>query len=120
MRMPAIPYWITLSLCCAVFELGTQLSASAAAGDVIRWGSNAGGPLNVPANATNAVSVCAGRYHALALRADGTVVGWGDNSVGETTVPEDATNVVAIAAGGAHSLALRANGTVLVWGDDGP
>jgi uncharacterized repeat protein (TIGR03803 family) len=83
------------------------------------------------------VSVSAGLYHALALRADGTVFAWGsdgaeplDSSIygqlgvgglvsGETNAPVQSTNltqIVAIAAGAYHSVALDASGHVWTFG----
>ena len=83
------------------------------------WGNNAYGQTNIPAAATNVITIVVGSYHNLALQADGTVVAWGNNAHGQTNVPVKATNVVAIAAGGAHSLALLANGSVVAWGWNG-
>jgi Regulator of chromosome condensation (RCC1) repeat len=83
---------------------------------------------------TDAVAVCAGMSHSLALRADGTVVGWGGNGLGEATGEKTLppgprttngvvrfaghilSNVTAIAAGRTHSLALKGDGTVVAWG----
>lgn len=91
------------------------LSARAAAGqEVIAWGNNFHGQLNVPASATNVIAVAAGGYHSLALRADGTVVAWGAIS----PVPSDLAEVQAIASGVFHAVALRSNGTLVVWGDN--
>ncbi len=80
---------------------------------LVTWGFNDAGQLNVPAGLTNVTAVAAGRVHCLALKADGTVVAWGDNSHGQSTVPPGLANVVAIAAGNSGSLALRADGTVV-------
>jgi len=76
---------------------------------------------------TDVVSVAAGGYHSVALRADGTVWAWGWNAVGQvgdgTTMDRHApvrvpalSGVVAVAAGLYHSLAVRADGTVWAWG----
>jgi hypothetical protein len=64
------------------------------------------------------ITLAAGYWHSLALKADGTVVGWGGNSAGQINIPPGLNNVVAIAAGYQHSLALKANGTVVGWGDN--
>lgn len=61
--------------------------------------------LSTPPEATNIVSIAAGRHHLLALRADGRVIAWGDNSRGQLNIAS-ASNVVAIAAGGFQSVAL--------------
>ncbi len=80
-------------------------------GSLVFWGSGVG--TNVPANASNVVSVAAtgisGNY---ALRADGTVFGWTGYPA-----PTTLSNVVAIAAGNDFALALRAEGSVVGWGN---
>jgi hypothetical protein len=89
---------------------------------VIPWGAR-GEPgeslQTVPAGLTNVVSLAAGTFHHLALRADGTVVGWGSNGFNQINIPGGLTNVVAISAGETHSLALRADRTVVAWGNNG-
>ena len=98
---------ITFSVCFFVCFTGS-------AQNVVAWGSNTQGQINVPASATNVVAVAAGWYQSLALRNDGTVIAWGAIS----SVPNGATNVVGIAAGVSNNLALKADGTVLCWGDN--
>jgi len=83
---------------------------------ITAWGYNLDEETNVPASATNIISVAVGGFHSLALRADGTVVAWGNNLQGQTDVPPGLSNVVAVAAGAYHSLAVRADGTVAAWG----
>lgn len=85
-------------------------------GQVIIWGATSATITNVPAEATNVISLAGGDEHCLALRRDGTVVAWGKNGSGQTNVPADLTNVVGIAAGSSHSLALRNDGTIALWG----
>lgn len=87
-------------------------------GAVVGWGYNTAGRLDIPATATNCVSVAAGGLHSLALRADGTIVGWGSTIGNVTQPPPAATNVVAIAAGDYTSMALRNDGKVFVWGSN--
>jgi hypothetical protein len=71
------------------------------------WGwTNSYGLGNIPAAATNVVSVGAGYGHCLALKDDGTVIAWGYPYNGETDVPAGLRNVTAIAAGDFHNLAL--------------
>ena len=101
--------------------VGSVLSAPAlleviAAGPVQAWGLNDLGQTNVPPGLADAVTVAAGEYHSLALRANGTVVAWGDDQFGQTNVPPALAGIVAISANGDHSLALRLDGTVLAWG----
>ncbi len=74
--------------------------------------------VSIPAEATNVVTIAAGKSHRLALRANGTVTAWGDNSRGQCGILEIATNVIAVSAGNYHSVALRGDGTVVAWGDD--
>jgi alpha-tubulin suppressor-like RCC1 family protein len=91
------------------------------------------------AGVSNIVSVAAGFYHALALRADATVWAWGSDALADGTdvgalgagflfsteadspieslVPTG-TNIVAIACGDYHSLALDASGNVWGFGDN--
>lgn len=64
------------------------------------------------------VSVEAGRYHSLALKADGSAVAWGNDTFGQSAVPSEATNLIALAGGDAHTVALRSDRTVLAWGDN--
>ena len=94
-------------------------AALLATGQVIVWGSDATGVVNVPPSVTNVVSLRAGALHLVALRADGTVVAWGNPADGRTTVPVGLNRVTQIAAGRAHSLALRDDGTVVAWGYNG-
>ncbi len=68
----------------------------------------------------DAVSISAGKEHALALKKDGTVVAWGGNNVcGELSVPTGLSNVVAVGAGVGWSVALKKDGTVISWGGCG-
>jgi alpha-tubulin suppressor-like RCC1 family protein len=100
--------------------------AKAAPTTVIGRGDNSHSQLIPPPGLTNAVSVAAGSWHSLALKADGTVVAWGGRdrwsqggwraSRNGTEVPQGLSNVVAIAAGEDYSLALKADGTVIAWG----
>ncbi|HOY57460.1 MAG TPA: immunoglobulin domain-containing protein [Verrucomicrobiota bacterium] len=83
--------------------------------NVVAWGTNDFGQLNVPLDLTNAVALSADR-HVLARRADGTVTAWGANEYGQATVPAGLSNVIAVATGWHHSLALRADGGIVAWG----
>ncbi len=72
---------------------------------------------NVPPEATNVISIAAGRAHYLALKAGGRVIAWGANNFGQCNVPESVISAVAITAGQNHSAALLADGSVICWGD---
>jgi len=96
------------------FVMVLSICISGSAQNVIAWGSNSQGQINVPPSATNVIAVSAGWYHSLALRNDGTVVAWGAIS----NAPDGATNVIGIASGASNNIALRADGSVLCWGDN--
>ncbi|HWI59475.1 MAG TPA: hypothetical protein VNZ22_19765, partial [Bacillota bacterium] len=85
---------------------------------ILAWGDNSSGQLEVPLAATNILAISSRGDHNLALRADYTLLAWGDNTYGQNQVPSQATNVVAIAEGTTHSLALRADGSVVAWGNN--
>lgn len=85
---------------------------------VVQWGRMNNEP-SIPAPSLKAiVSVAAGGYHNLALRADGTIASWTTPSSASfaPVPPASLSNIVAIAAGSEHGLALRKNGTVVGWG----
>lgn len=79
-------------------------------------GDNSFGQANVSAQATNAIAIAAGGWHALSLTSVGTVLAWGNNSDGQCNVPANLRNAAIIAAGGYHSLAVKADRTVIAWG----
>lgn len=63
-------------------------------------------------------AIAAGRYHAVAIRADGTLVSWGDDTSSVTSNTPKTSTFKAIAAGDYHSVAVRNDGTLVSWGDD--
>jgi alpha-tubulin suppressor-like RCC1 family protein len=94
-------------------------------------GSNANktSPLQI-GNDTRWVSIAAGSYHSLALKADGTLWAWGYNGVGQlgdgTKTDKHSplqigteTKWLSIAAGAIHSTAIKADGTLWAWGNNG-
>jgi hypothetical protein len=83
-------------------------------GEVVAWGDNSQGQLDVPAGAYTRIA--AGERHSLATRSDGTLEGWGDNSAGQLAAP--AGTFDSVAAGHGHSLATRSDGTLAGWGRD--
>jgi alpha-tubulin suppressor-like RCC1 family protein len=106
-----------------------------ASGQLLAWGDNTYGQLNLPSvlqpveywsnwyglitlYPNPAKALAARGNHCLALMTNGTVVAWGDNAFGESTVPTNLVNAVAISAGYLHSVALCADGSVTAWGDD--
>lgn len=120
---------------------GTGTSTSG--GTLWAWGLNNNGQLgqgNIVNSAlpvqigkeTTWVSVSAGKFHVLALKADGTLWAWGRNSegqLGDTTVlgrrdpvkvgGTDKTNTatwIAFSAGGTHSMGIQKDGSLWTWG----
>jgi len=87
--------------------------------EVVAWGDNSRGQINVPHDCNDDIeAIAAGGYHSMALDGNGKVYAWGDNSAGQVTVPTSArSNIRAISAGLLHSLALHKNGKVFAWGD---
>jgi alpha-tubulin suppressor-like RCC1 family protein len=83
--------------------------------NVVAWGTNVLGVLEVPLHLTNAVALST-TEHGLALTADGRVVAWGANTFGQATVPSNLPPAQAVAAGGEHSLVLLHDGSVVAWG----
>jgi len=133
----------TLVLLAILFS-NQLFAADLLSGQVVGWGhdpilgctedavSQSSTGLVIIANQTlsNAVAICAGFNHSLAIKSDGTVVGWGYDAVGQVTgIPHqyntnatvsfgghNLNNVIAIAVGESHNLALKYNGTVIGWG----
>jgi alpha-tubulin suppressor-like RCC1 family protein len=114
-------------------------------GTLWAWGLNTNGQLG-QGNTTNRsvpmqigkdatwVSVSAGKYHALALKADGTLWAWGLNTNGQlgdtTTIGRQEpvqvggsakTNTavwIAFSAGGTHSMGIQKDGSLWTWGSN--
>ncbi len=84
------------------------------------WGSNTNGELVWPTDATNVLSLAAGKAHGIVAQDNGLVVSWGSYWTGfnfvAVTAPPLLTNAIAVAAGSRHDLALKANGIVVAWG----
>jgi alpha-tubulin suppressor-like RCC1 family protein len=117
---------------------GLAGAPSQSSGTVLAWGANVFGQLgdgsmtnrSMPvavSDLSDVVSVAAGDFHSLALKADGTLWAWGFNRDGQlgdgSTIDHitprpagDLVDVVAIAAYGSHNLALKVDGTVWAWG----
>ena len=90
--------------------------------NVVAWGPNYAGQINVPTN--QYVTAIAGAYdHSLALTTNSQILAWGDNIFGQATVPAVLTNAyvqsLAVAGGQYYSMALlNGGGTVFSWGVD--
>ena len=94
--------------------------ARKADGSIVAWGDpdQDGGVLDIPPTLTQAKSIAAGHYHALALTKDtGDVVEWGWTE--GHVIPDGArTGATDIAGGYDFSMVRTADGKVYAWGDD--
>jgi alpha-tubulin suppressor-like RCC1 family protein len=120
-------------------------SGTSTGGTLWAWGLNTNGQLGLGDQVNRSVptqigkdatwvGVWAGKYHAVALKADGTLWAWGRNSEGQLgdlttnvrTAPvkvggTDKTNTATYAtasAGGTHTIALQKDGSLWTWGDN--
>jgi len=88
--------------------------------NLVCWGVNDDGQLDIPIFKEEVVDVAAGGglhgAHSLALLESGQVIAWGWNGFGQTEVPKGLRDVVSIKAGAYHSMALTKQGEVVVWG----
>jgi hypothetical protein len=82
-------------------------AAAMASGEVIGWGLNNIGQVNIPAGLSGVTAIAAGTFHSLALKSDGEVIGWGRSVEGQLDIPAGLSGVTAIAAGSHYSLALK-------------
>ncbi|MBL0048900.1 MAG: T9SS type A sorting domain-containing protein [Bacteroidetes bacterium] len=109
-------------------------------GKLWSWGSNAYGQLgDGTTDSTDSpkqigtdsswVTIAAGDYHSLGIKADGSLWAWGLNSSGQLgdgsflnkIVPQQIgsdNSWICVSAGGKHSLALKADGSLWAWGDN--
>lgn len=119
MKTISIKLLAIVSLIITVTISGIQLTVQAAP-EVIAWGLNGDGQVNVPGGLTSVASIAAGLHHSLAVTAGGRVMAWGGygQTAALTNVPSGLTNAVAVAAGEYHSLALTTEGRVVAWGDN--
>ena len=83
--------------------------------EVIGWGDNSSGQLDVWSNLSGVVGIAAGFHHSLALRSDGSVSGWGDDYWGEAS-GSHWVGQIGIAAGNSFSLSFGGSGDVVGWG----
>ena len=114
--IPNVPYHFRLvvSNALAVVNGFDQILDEA---NVVAWGANFVGQLNVPAGLSNATAIAGAYDHSLALKNDETAVGWGDNTFNQAAVPPGLNgNLLAVAGGQSYSLALKNIGTVVAVG----
>ncbi len=84
-----------------VTDLTAAPSLAQNKGAIVGWGEYV---VVSQSDLTRVVSIAAGYYHSLGLKADGSIVAWGSNAYGQCNVPVPNSNFIAIAAGGYHSL----------------
>jgi parallel beta-helix repeat protein len=85
---------------------------------IMAWGDDTGGQIDVPTNLCDAVAVAGGEYHSIAIRHDGSLVGWGLDDEGQIDVPTNSLPFVVVAAGANHNLAIAEDGSIVAWGLD--
>jgi alpha-tubulin suppressor-like RCC1 family protein len=102
----------------SLFSWLLSVQSGSAATQVIAWGWNGYGQLNVPSGLTNVTAISAGQGTTLALNADGTLVQWGSINYDPThQVPASLRAPRAISSGSdPFNLALKTDGTVVGWG----
>jgi alpha-tubulin suppressor-like RCC1 family protein len=88
-------------------------------GTAAAWGSATATITNIPANATNLMTVAAGDLYSLALQSNGNVIAWGSYNLaaappGTTNVPAVVSNAVAISAGSTFAFAIIGDGRPLI------
>ncbi len=85
---------------------------------IMAWGDDSGGQIDVPTNLYDAVAVAGGEYHTVAIRHDGSLMAWGMDDVGQIDAPTNSLPFVAVAAGADHNLAIADDGSIVAWGLD--
>ena len=89
-------------------------------GQVVGWGRNQAGQLNMPASVSSGVTaIAAGATTSMALKTDESLVFWGGYAAGEIALPEQAREGVrAVALGAQHQMVLKNDGSVFAWGNN--
>ena len=96
---------------------GYHTVALTKSGEVITWGFNPDGDLDIlPEYNKPLKQIASHHYHIVAIQDDNTVVAWGRPEFSEDIQNEELTNVVTISTGRGLSLALKEDGTVGVLG----
>lgn len=90
-------------------------------GNVVAWGDNRYGQLQVPPD-LGADLIVAGDHHSLACRPGQSpqIIGWGANHSGQIDIPPMEGKVLHLAANGDFSAALTEEGMLWVWGGGKP
>ena len=89
-----------------------------ASGELVCFGYNDDGQLDVPPNLGPVVAVAAGRNHTCAVKATGELLCFKDDEhdYGQCDVPPDLGPVVAVVAGRRHTCAVKASGELVCFG----
>jgi pimeloyl-ACP methyl ester carboxylesterase len=101
----------------AVSVGGCHFLGLKAQGNIVAWGSNLAGQLNVPEPNADFIACSAGANFSLGLKANGSIVPWGYMYGYDMFPPPPNRDFVAISAGNRYALALRSNGIIAAWGD---
>ena len=116
--MQAGYYSVTVTNAYGSISSAGRVSVLLPAAQVVAWGDDSGGQMDVPINLEDAVAIAGGDYHSVAIRHDGTLVAWGFDDEGQVDVPTNALRFVAVAAGAGHNVAIAEDGSVVAWGQD--
>jgi len=111
MRKRDLPVLMLLFIC--IVLLATPVLA---AGTIVDWGENTGGPAT-PLAGNDYSAVSAGNGASLALKSDGSIAGWDENPVDPAT-PLAGNDYTAVSAGEGFSLALKSDGSIIGWGEN--
>jgi hypothetical protein len=106
-----IPVLMLLVIC--IVLLATPILA---AGTIIDWGKNTGGPAT-PLAGNDYTAVSAGEGSSLALKSDGSIAGWDEKPGGQATTLAG-NDYTAVSAGVGFSLALKSDGSIIGWGEN--
>jgi hypothetical protein len=98
---------------------GNHSCATTAGGELVCWGFNLYGQIDVPAGLGSPKAVDVGAFHTCAIGPDDQVSCWGASQGGSTSVPGDVGSAASISAGTYVTCAVRTDGTLRCWGSSG-
>jgi len=106
----------------AVSAGGHYTCALRSDGNLVCWGYNGQGQINVTALPAGLkyTQVSAGYTYTCGLHSDGTIACWGYNGPDPSTVPTLGAGLsyTQVSAGGQHACAKRSDGNIVCWGND--
>lgn len=85
-------------------------------GNLVGWGQNNFGQVNIPPNIAEIKNVDSGLYHVAAITKNDRVVCWGRNQEGQSIPPLGLNNASTIAAGYFHTICSKKDGSIVSWG----